>query len=318
MNEMMEKYSGLLQAVAAAALGVALFYAQAQILAVFGLLLLTPYIVLWVSENARWAVLSYLLSGLGIFLLFGAAAALTTVPIIAGSSTCAAMLIERKRPMWETLLYPSFVGAGLFALVFVLLAWAQGMHLVAEIQQEVTNVVQTLLDQIRYAEDLTYYAKGMEQVTASALISRLMQIYPALLYGASLMMTAVNTLLARRVLAQMRPELGRAALADFCLPRKAGYVMAAVTVALFLAKSAQIPGGEILSMNSNIMCIAILLLNGIATFLAFLRPSVPPALRGLLVALILIFLDAWYIFVLFGGADIFLGLRSRTWRGKGV
>lgn len=313
----MTRYSGPINALLSAVMGLALIYGQNELSALISLLLVFPFITLWVSEGALWALAGWGVTGLMTYTIYGWTGTASALTVIVPASTVIGMTIVRRRPVFEQVIFGALAIALAYTALIMLVNAIFGIDLIARIRQTLMADLDRLVPEInRLATDQGMSIAQLEYELRAAL-SRSFEAMPAILFGVGLMMSWVNTAIAHALIRRSSVGLDVLSMATFKIPRTVANVGLVLLAASMLAETLGIGSARNIAMNLSTIGFLVLIINGLSAF------SMMPigCSRGPLLLLLVIVFGTnaylWYAFAAIGVIDCFVSVRrSDTMRGN--
>ncbi|MDD7733279.1 MAG: DUF2232 domain-containing protein [Firmicutes bacterium] len=248
------KQSSLLNALLAAGLTVALFYFTTTVMPFLHVLLLFPFVTLYVSEGPKWTGLSMVLTLVAGGILVGWEETLVQAIYFIPASLCMGEMIHRKsEPRDEVLLTSLVIFAAVLGQLFLAdkiagTSWFESVR--QGIQAGVEGQLANLGSQVEEA-DLPAL-----QYQVSVAMDILVHSIPGILYVSSLITALVTGLLSHFISLSSHLDVRPFALADFELSRFWTLVLLGA-----LALGSVFSGNPYYG-NAVVVALSLLLLNG--------------------------------------------------------
>lgn len=310
MNFNWDKYTGVGNALACAILGFGLIYASTNWMIAFSLLLLFPYITLWVSDGWRWTAVSYLLTGVASYLFWG----IGILPLLGAmilASSVLGWMTDRKYSNWKRI-----AGGSICLLIVIagLFVYAQSQvegNIIEQMQTESLGLVENAVDNITGQMSMN----EVEQIAlTNAIVTTIKQMFaalPALLAVMSMIVVIVNLMVATSVLKRSGVSTKAFSLANLRLDRKFLYGAGAIVVFVVVLYVLQMPQADQVRLNVIVFLGALAVINGMGFADWVTKNRFGTVARFLGPILILGILRIWGLYAAFGIADVFLDLRQR-------
>lgn len=311
-----QKYSGALNFLMASLLGIAIIYTQLTIFPMLSLIGLFPYILLWVSQGWRWTLVSYLVTSVAVWLLFGLPAVLGTMPVIVIIASLLAVFIERKLDDYRSIFLASM------ACLFVLLATIyleeqiSGISMNDALQPLVRDAMENVVAEMQMMAGEEVGSSLEIQLAGIMVMTWMSQHVPAIMYITALFLVTINYYFASAVLARTDALIERKYFSELTMPKMLAGSLAISILLLLYFGSGQVQL-EIIGSNLMTMSLALVLLNGLSTTAMFFRRRL---LNFFVVYLGVIFFgikEVAIALLIMGAVDLIADLRGRITLGGG-
>lgn len=316
-----KQYSGPINALGAALAGTALLYAQTNLMSGLELLILFPFITLRVSDGRLWTLLSYLLMIPGSIWVLGKHASVATVASvllpIAVVSFALGEMVARKSKLWVEWLVGGVLAALMSVAAIAILAYSQNTTPIELMRNTLETIISSMLAELQSENAFGMIHPMVRSLSAQVLTTRVLELMPMVYFLMGLAMSLVNLAVSHFILRKTGEKAEPFALYRLQLPRAAGFVLMALVVAGFACQKMNVPYGNMIAMNVNFSVLAILFVNGLGVISAMFYRRMNPALGFFLFLLIMIYLNAWFIAVVFGAVDLFADIRKRLLTTRG-
>lgn len=314
MGKYNQRSSSLLNTILAAACGILMTFFSLNYLPVVFLFSPIPFIVLWLSEDRRWALLSYAFS-IGICLLlaagfskpfFSQVLAVLPYPFILASFI--GWSIEKDKDSLETILTAACLILGLFFISFVIRSKMEGSESLAASWSKLKNQAMEQFESI--AGEAGGLSPG-EDYNLSVGIRQLIDMVPGAVFNLGAFFTMFNIWISRSILNRYQQGVDRFVFSNLSIGRNLGRRLI-VSVILIALVFTFVQGGAFKAVRDNVLVMAqgILLLNGLAVMEFYFKRT---RLPGFLRFIIYVFFMTAPVFVtiisIFSLIDIFVDFR---------
>lgn len=305
----LNQYSGFINAVIAAALGLAVVYTQMNLFFAAGIFLLFPYITLWVAEGWQWCLLSFVLTVGGGFYLFGLPIIISTMPIIIIAAPIIAILISRESNYFREIFIPAMVISALLIGLIMLEAHFANIDIQKTISVAMEEYVRSSIKEFsgRFSQSELVLA----ELSIKAMLNKMIKLLPAMIFIYSWVFVWVSGLISRFVLNRTGNDIKVKSISEFKISKEfAMALLVGIITYLGIELLTEITIDSVYTNFFVIFC-SIFAFNGLAALRVVLRRKIPILIQfGIIFLLIYLnlFLDA---VIIFGIIDSISGFREK-------
>ncbi len=302
----LNQYSGFINAVVAAALGLAIIYTQMNLFFAASIFLLFPYITLWVAEGWQWCLFSFVLTAGGGIYLFGLSITVATMPIIVAAVPVIAILISKDSKYFMEIFIPAMIVSVLLIGLIMLEAYLSDIDIQKTISTAMEEYVKANLKELngRFSQRELIIA----ELSIKAMINNMIKLLPAMIFIYSWVFVWFSGIISRFVLNKTGNDIKIKSISEFKISKEIATVLLVGIIAfLGVELLTEITIDSVYTNFFVIFCF-IFAFNGFAALRIVLKKKVPILIQiGIIFLLIYLnlFLDALIIFGIIDGISEF-------------